>query len=488
MILAACDVLSEDIADEFAAVDLGDARREERLRRVAGHLFAAPQASIAGACGGWDETQGAYRLLHGRKVTPAAILRPHQEMVLERARSQRTVLVVQDTSEIDFTSMKTMAGPGPLNDEGRRGFFLHSLYALSDSGLPLGVLEARLWAREDETFRQTQTRKQKPIEEKESYRWVEGYQRTQEMAQRLPQCEVISMSDREGDIYEVFAAWAQAAEAGGPRAHWIIRGQQNRALEGLEGDTPERLLSALGRAPELGTIEFEVKARRGRKKRAGTTVAVERRARLVRQRLRALHITPRVPFRRGQKLAPVSFWAVLAEEIDPPAGEEPLCWLLLTSLEVTTLEAAQRVVALYLRRWDIEVFHRVLKTGCRVEQIQLKEEQAVRNCLTLYLIIAWRLLYLLHLGRQCPQLPCGVVFAEAEWQAACTVAAAKKFAGYKKGQALREPSLGEFLALVARFGGHLGRRKDKPPGAQALWRGLARVRDFACTWQAIYQS
>jgi hypothetical protein len=480
--------LSDDIADEFAAVDLGDVRREKRLCRVAGRLFAAPQASIAGACGGWEETQAAYRLLHGGKVTPAAILAPHQGLVLARAREQATVLVVQDTSEIDFTSMKTMEGRGPLNDEGRRGFFLHSLYVLSASGLPLGILEAKLWARADESFRQTQTRKQKPIEEKESYRWVEGYQRTQDLAQELPQCEVISVSDREGDIYEVFAAWAQAGEAGGPRAHWIIRGQQNRALEAMESEAPERLLSALGRAPELGTIEFEVKARQGRKKRAGTSVAVKRSARVVRQRLRALCITPRVPFRRGQKMAPVSFWAVLAEEIDPPAGEEPLCWLLLTSLEVTTPETAQRVVALYLRRWDIEVFHRVLKTGCRVEQIQLKEEQAVRNCLMLYLIIAWRLLYLLHLGRQCPQLPCGVVFAEAEWKAACMVAAAKKFTGYKKGPPWQEPKLGEFLALVARFGGHLGRRSDKPPGAQALWQGLARVRDFAFVWQAIHQS
>lgn len=443
--------MSDDIADEFAAIDLGDARREKRLRRVAKHLFAAPQASIAGACGGWDETMAAYRLLEGEEVTPAAILASHRAMVLARAREQATVLVVPDTSEIDFTSMKTMEGRGPLNDEGRRGFFLPSLYALSAQGLPLGVLAAELWAREDQRFRQGALRKQKPIEEKESYRWVEGYLATQETARQLPHCEVISLSDREGDIYEVFAAWARAGEKGGPRAQWIIRGQQDRTLEGLESEGGAKRLAALGGAPELGTIEFEVKAKRGRKKHAGTTVAVERSAREVCQRLRAMRITPRAPFRRGKKLAAVSFWAVLAEEIDPPAGEEPLRWLLLTSLEVTTLEAAQRVVALYL-------------------------------------IIAWRLLYLLHLGRQCPQLPCTVVFAEEEWKAACTVAAAQKISGYKKGQSLRTPTLGEFVTLVARLGGHLGRRSDKPPGAQALWQGLARVRDFACMWQAIYQS
>lgn len=159
----------------------------------------------------------------------------------------------------------------------------------------------------------------------------------------------------------------------------------------------------------------------------------------------------------------------------------------MTSLEVTTPEAARRVVALYLRRWDIEVFHRVLKTGCRVEAIQLKDHQAVRNSLTLYLIIAWRLLYLTHLGRPCPTLPCGAVFTEAEWKATCMVAAARNLGGQKKGEPLQEPLLGEFIALVARFGGHLGRRRDKPPGAQALWQGLARVRDFACAWEAFYQ-
>ncbi len=427
----------------------------------------------------------AYRLWEADQVTPAAILASHRAMVLARAREQATVLVVQDTSEIDF---KAMEGRGPLNDEGRRGFFLHSLYALSEQGLPLGVLQAELWARDEQSFRQGGRRKQKPIEEKESYRWVEGYLHTQATARQLPQCEVISLSDREGDIYEVFEAWARAGEEEGPRAQWIIRGQQDRALEGVEQEGEDRLWAALGSAPVLGTIEFEVKARRGRKKRAGTTVAVERRAREVRQRLRAMRITPRAPFRRGKKLAAVCFWAVLAEEIDPPVGEEPLCWLLLTSLEVTTWEAARRVVALYLRRWDIEVFHRVLKTGCRVEQIQLKQEQAVRNSLTLYLVIAWRLLYLLHLGRQCPQLPCTIVFAEEEWKAACTVAAAKRIAGYKKGSLLRAPTLGEFITLVARLGGYLGRRHDKPPGAQALWQGLARVREFACLWQALYQS
>jgi hypothetical protein len=477
--------VSDQIEDEFLGVDLGDHRREARLRRVAGQLCAAPQASIAVACGGWKESMAAYRLLNNPKATPQAILAPHQRTLLTRAAAQSCVLVIQDTTELDFTTMKTMAGCGPLNDESRRGFFLHSLYVVSEAGLPLGILDTTVLTRRDEDFRQSATRKQKPITEKESFRWVQGYLRTQEAARQLPDCEVFSISDREGDIYEVFAAWAEAEKDGGPRAHWIIRGQQNRALEGWAGEAPQKLLAALARAPELGTIDFEVPAKRQPKKLQGTTVQSVRSARLVRQRLRALRMTPRAPFRRGGKLPEVSFWALLAEEIDPPAGEEPLRWLLLTSVEVTTLAAAQRIIALYLRRWDIEVYHRVLKTGCRVEQMQLKDPQAVRNCLMLYTIIAWRLLYLTHLGRQSPDLPCSSVFSEDEWQATWTVAVAKKMVPQKKGEPLREPTLSEFIALVARFGGHLARRGDKPPGAQALWQGLARVRDFAETWAAL---
>ena len=396
--------MPDRIEHDFLGADLGDARRNHRLGRVAAHLAQAPAASISAACGGWAEAMAAYRLLNAPEVTPAAILAPHQRALLARAATVPCVLVVQDTTEIDFSHMQTMEGRGPLNDEARRGFFMHSLYALSEAGLPLGVLDTAIVARRDEDFRQAAARKHTPIAQKESWRWVQGYLRTQEAARQLPGCEVFSISDREGDIYEVFQAWAQAGADGGPRAHWIIRANQDRALEdraleGLAVEAPQKLFAALAAAPELGTMEFRVSAKQQKKKIKGSTVQVARSARMVHQRLRAMPITParppaslrlspppprRAPFRRGGKLPAVSFWAVLAEEIEPPPGEEPLRWLLLTSAEVTTPEAARRIVALYLRRWDIEVFHRVLKTGCRVEALQLKDPQAVRNCLVLY--------------------------------------------------------------------------------------------------------
>jgi hypothetical protein len=196
-----------------------------------------------------------------------------------------------------------------------------------------------------------------------------------------------------------------------------------------------------------------------------------------------MKITPRVPRRPGgKKLASVSYWVVDAREIDPPEGEEPIHWVLLTSFPVKDFAAAQRILRLYVARWDIEIFHRILKTGCRVEELQLKTQEALRPCLGLYLIVAWRILYLTRLGRECPDLPCSVVFEEAEWKAVVAIVVKRKMKGWK-GLTDDEPTLSVMLVLVSAFGGHLGRTGDGPPGPQSMWQGLTRVRDFALAWE-----
>lgn len=449
------------------------------MMKVVTAMAGAPAASLCAATGGWAETVAMYRLLGSDKVTPAALLAPHQAAVARRCAEHPCVVVAQDTTELDFTKMKSLEGLGPLDEGKRRGFFMHGLYVVSEQGLPLGILGAAIHIRGDGDSRAPGDRKRLPIEEKESLRWVEGYRRTCELARELPECEVFSVSDREGDIYEVFDAWRQACEDGGPHAEWLVRAQQDRALlGGREGD-PDRLLVALEASPVLGWIEFEITAKKARTaKKKGSTVSAPRSARTVRQSVRAMKITPRPPFRAGKKLAQASFWAVLAEETDPPEGEDPVRWVLLTSKPVETFEEACRMVRLYLRRWDIEVFHRVLKTGCRVEQIQLKQADAVIKALMIYAVIAWRIHYLTHLGRRCPELPCGTVFEAAEWKATCAVVKRAVDAG--------EPTIGEFIKIVGKLGGHLGRKSDGPPGPQSIWRGLARVRDFGWAWRTIH--
>ena len=469
--------MAREITDEFAGVDLKDKRSNRRLGKVVEALAKAPAASICAATGGWAETMGALRLLNREDTTLAALLAPHQQCVVERCAGHACVAVSQDTTEFDYTHMTGLEGLGPLNSEKRRGFHMHSLYAVSEDGLPLGLWDVGMIVRDDDTFRNAANRKKRPIEEKESWRWVDGYLKTLELARRLPSCEVFSISDREGDIFEVYQAWQRAA--GGPRAEWIIRAKQDRVLLGIEDDDPAKLFAALAAAPVLGGIEFGMGSRKGTKKVKGQSVSTFRSARTVRQVVRAMKITPRPPERKGGKLEEVSFWAILAEETDPPEGEEPIRWLLLTSKEVTTLEEARRIINLYLRRWDIEVFHRVLKTGCRVESIQLESLQAVMNAIMLYAVIAWRILYLTHLGRQHPDLPCSYVFEEAEWKGACAVVK-------RDTKNAPEPSIAEFMGIVGKLGGHLGRKSDGPPGAKSIWQGLTRVRDFALAWKACY--
>lgn len=473
--------MPEKITDEFDGVDLKDRRLDRRLLKVVSALADAPRASISAACGGWAEITGACRLLNSDKATPEALLAPHQAAVVRRCAQHPCLIISQDTTELDFTHMEAVEGLGPLNSEKRRGFFMHSLYAGSEDGLPLGILDAAINIRDDEEFRINATRKKRPFEEKESYRWLLGYRRTCELARALPEDrEVFSVSDREGDIHEVFEAWREAVEVGGPVAHWLIRANQDRALLNVTGTDPTKLFAALEASPALGQIEFEISAKKSRvTKKKGSRVSNPRTARLVHQTIRVMKITPRPPQRPGGgKVAPVTFWAILAEEENPPEGQDPVRWVLLTSKPVETFEDACRMIKIYLRRWDIEVFHRVLKTGCRVEQIQLKQADALVRALMIYVVIAWRILYLTHLGRRCPGLPCGTVFEVAEWKSACAVV--------KRPPEEGEPTLGEFIGIVGKLGGHLGRKCDGPPGPQRIWVGMGRIRDFALAWQAIH--
>ena len=493
--------MSEFIEQEFASLNLGDQRRNDRLRRVLDSFLQFPRNSIQAACCGWAESMAAYRLLNNGKVTLPAVLAPHRNATVARIGEFDSVALIQDTTELDFTSKKALQGPGPLAGSGnfRRGFFLHTQFAVTEDRIPLGVYDTHLYAREDSDPDEIKPHRQSlPIEEKESYRWLEGYRKACELATATGgKTEIFSISDREGDIYEIFEQRKLLLKQRGlddvPPAHWIVRTVKDRVLtepdpenEGKVIVQSETLFEKARGGTLLGEIRFTVtsKIQTGKKitsKRKKTTSVRSRRE--VKQEIRVIEVTPRIPYRSGgKKLLPVTWWVIDAREIDPPEGEEPIHWVLSTSWPVTDFEAAQRILRLYLARWDIEVFHRVLKTGCRVEEIQLKTEEALRPCLAMYLIIAWRILYLTHLGRECPDLPCSVVFEEAEWKAVVGIAVKRKM---KAAATLenREPTLNEMILLVGAFGGHLGRKSDGPPGAQSMWQGLTRVRDFAIAWE-----
>jgi hypothetical protein len=474
--------ITKSIAEELASIELGDERLNRRAGQVLARLLESPLASPTAAMHGWAETLGAYRLLDHPECTLEAILRAHQQSVLARVRTQPRVLLIQDTTELDYTSKKKQTGRGPLAEKGRQGYFLHTQWAVNEDRVPLGSWGWQVHARDPEVGIASK-RKSKRIEQKESYRWLEGYRQACSLSEQAPGVEVISCADREGDVYEVFVEWQQRQQDGLPTAEWLIRCNQNRAI--LQDDTA-LARSAMGKAgllieqvqqtPVVGGAWFEVRTREQNKKLKGIRRRTIREGRRVRQEIRAQRVSLRPPDRRGHKLPTVSIWVVMATEVDPPSGQEPIDWTILTSKPVENLEQALDVIQWYLARWEIEVFHRVLKSGCKIEELQFKDVTRIKPLVALYAIVAWRILYLTKLGRECPDLPCDVVFAEEEWKSICLI---------RRGPQgiVKKPSLQEMILLIASFGGHIGRRSDGPPGPEAMWRGMQCLRCFALAWQ-----
>jgi len=473
------------IRQELATADLGDKRLLKRMKLILKRMIESSKESIKSAFKGWAEVMGAYRFFNNEKTSVASVLKPHQDATLERVKEFKRVLVVQDTTELDYTTKKKLEGKGPLSTTDRQGFFAHNQLVITPERLSLGVWNTQIYARDEAEHGKSADRKQKPIEEKESYRWLEGYRDACDLAQLAPGVEVIACGDRENDIYEVFQEWHQRRANGQTAAEWLIRCNQDRRLESEataqegEEEIPYQNIREKVEASELlGTFTLRVKKKTQYKKVKGNRKKTVRSARDALMEVRATKITLRPPYRKGRKLSEVSFSVVMAKEKDPPKNEDPIDWVLLTSLEVADYQSALEVVDLYAVRWEIEVFHRVLKTGCTVEELQLKKDERTMVAIALYMIVAWRVLYVMMLGRECPDLPCDVVFEEDEWQAFWVIV----HDGHPDALA-EKPSLGEFVNKVAEFGGFLGRKGDGHPGPQAIWQGLTKVRHFALAWK-----
>ena len=427
---------------EFHDLELGDARRTARLIRLVDDLSAQPTGSIPLACGGWPETKAAYRLLDNPAVEWREILEVHTTRTVERMVGQPVVLCLQDTTELDFTSRPGIAGLGRLSDEAQHGLYVHPTLAVTPAGVALGVLDAWMWAR-------------KPKDQsdvKESTRWIEGYEIVADLAETVPAIRLVYVADREGDLRALMDA---AARRGAP-ADWLIRSRHNRKTT-----TGEKLWERLAQSTPLGEVEFTLSA------------APDRPARLVRQTL--YHQAVTLPAHHGQSAVTVT--AILAREEQPPAGEKAIAWRLLTNRTADTLGDVVQLIDWYRKRWLIEIFFRIWKSGCRVEALQLGTLERLERALVVYLIIAWRILHLVTWGRNCPQLPCDVVFDAEEWQAAWMVA-------YRTKPPEIPPPLGQVVRLIAGFGGFLGRKQDGHPGPKAIWEGMQKVRAFALALEA----
>jgi len=277
--------------EEMAGAQLGDQRLSTRAASLLDTLGAKPTLSIPAAARGWAETQAAYRFFGHEKVSAESVLAPHAERTLERARAQRVVLAIQDTTELDFTGKDDIEGLGPLTYAAQRGLHLHPTFLVTPERLPLGVFDAWLWARDPETFGHSSAHL--PIEDKESARWLEGYQRLGEIAGDLPDTRLVYVADREADIYELFVAANDSA------VELLVRASHDRAL--LDDG---RLRETLARAQALGTVTFTLPK------------SAKRPARTVTQTLRAARVSIRAPNGKARLAPSVALTAILAEETD----------------------------------------------------------------------------------------------------------------------------------------------------------------------------
>ena len=415
---------------EMVGADPGDARRSRRLVRLA----EQPSANIPAACIAAAEIKAAYRLLSHDAVGWYDILEPHLKNSLQRMNAEPVVLCLQDTTELDFNG-QDIQGLGPLSYEAQRGMYLHATYAVSPTRVPLGVLDAWMWARQPKNSDGTRSGVL------ESTRWIEGYERLVETAAELPSTRLVCVGDRESDMMALLVRARQLGHA----VDYLLRCQHNRVL--AQGG---KLWESVMASPVLGSIAFELPAGRGRK------------ARSVQQEVRAQRLE--LDDRQGGKVAVT---CLIASEVDAPQGAKPVVWRLLSNREVSTLEEAAQLIDWYRARWEIELLFLTLKEGCRVEALQLSSVQRIERALAIYLVVAWRVGLLMRLGRSCPQWDAERLLTRQEWQAAWIVARQKV--------PDKTPTLRQALHMIARLGGFMGRKGDGEPGVKSLWIGLQRV-------------
>jgi hypothetical protein len=483
-------MLAPWVVQEMKTASLKDKRLNKRLDMILDQLARRPMASIPAACGGYAETKATYRFFDNDKVSFEEVLEPHVQATRHRVSEQPTVVVAQDTSEMDLTRPEQqIKGAGPLDGSSRRGVLLHLLHAFTPDGTALGTLQAVAWARDEETPScsklSSAQRVATPIEEKESYRWIVTLQNVQRTAEEFPETRFVCVADSEADIYELLVEATKEPQT----ADWVVRAchdrtlvpdlQNERSQEATtweEGAATRHLREQVVAAPVLFTQTINI---RGRKKRYSCdrrTRRQPRKSRTADVEVRAARVTLAAPWRPGTKLPDIAVNVVLVREVDPPAGDVAVEWILLTSLPIESPEYVRQVIQYYCVRWLIEVFFRTLKSGCRVEGRRFEELDRWQNCLAVYLIVTWRTLFVCRLGREFPEISCEAVFEPAEWQSVYQVI-------HRKPPPRTPPKLAEMVRLVAQLGGYVNRKRDDPPGPQTVWLGLQRLHDMALCWQ-----
>jgi len=463
--------------DEFSDVDLGDERLNDRLIRIADRLSESPESPINQACADWAETKAAYRFFRNDNVDAQEIISAHSLKTVARAREHKVILALQDTSYLVYTKHPKTKGLGKISmKEGKNvkriyssGLIMHTSLATTTNGLPLGILDQKIFARE---LREKETQRIKdttPIEEKESYRWLESLQSS---TVGLEDTQVVTVCDREADMYEFFKFSNELKQPVLVRAN-TNRTVNKRCMYQEIGLTT--LWEHISKQPTAGSYDLEIPAK------SKTKHSKERESRVASLEVKFGSFKLNPTKRLSRELPDIDMHAVYVFEPEPPEGVEPIEWMLLTNLEITDFEQAYEKVQWYTHRWRIEMFHKVLKSGLRVEDCRLGDAERLIRYLTIMSIVAWRLFAITLIARTDPDLPCSKLLAEEEWKVL--------YLRVNKNKKLPKkiPKVGEVIIWIARLGGFLARKNDGYPGTLTLWRGWKRLTDLTDGWMLARQ-
>lgn len=456
------NMLEQDWAEkEFGRADFGDLRLTKRLVAIAQDLYARPQANFPQACQTRARTKAAYRFMDNSQTTMEKILEPHYESTLSRIVHEPIVLAVQDSTSLDYSTHPATENLGPIahSINGKIGLIVHDTMAFNPEGTPLGLLDVQCWARDPAQFGKKKRRHELPIEEKESYKWLRSFKSVAKAQKSCPNSTIISVGDREADIYELFEL--ALSDHSGPKL--LVRAYHNRTLAKEQG----HLWDVVSRQSICSYMNIRV-PRRSNQPARDTTLAI-----------RFVRVSLKPPPRKAEK-PEVNVYAVLAGETPETAVGKPIEWVLLTTCEINSGDAAVEIVRWYTYRWGIEVYHRTLKSGCKIEERQLGDANRIEACLAIDMVVAWRIQYLTKLGRETPDVPCSVFFEEHEWKALVT------YWTQKPSPSNKPPTLREAVRMTAQLGGFLGRKSDGEPGTKTMWLGLQRLDDLATMFKLVY--
>src|SRR5665647_334137 len=435
--------------EEFKNLGINCGRTIKRFIRTMITLSRKTCESMAGASDSKAEAKAMYRLIENKKLTEEVVLHAHRKATIQKMKEigETIILSVQDTTMLNYTSHKKTEGLGDYGaGPDHRGLIVHSALAVTPKGIALGLLDQYIWTRDPEERGKRVDKRQKPIEEKESYKWLRSMDKS---SLGIPNgIRLVHVGDREADIFEFFD------HAKRNQQDFLVRVVQNRMTT-----EASRLFDKVKSEPSAGKIVVEIPrdTRRNLPKREATLEI-----RYCRVHVEVSVNTPK----KFVKNKTVALSIVHIQEINPPEGVEPIEWYLATSMDIASLDEAVEKVHWYIHRWKIERFHYILKSGCEIEKLQNRTAERIQKLIRMYSIISVRILGMTYMARHDPEEPCTMFLEEEEWKVLSCIANRTSTAPQTA------PTIKEAVSYLAKLGGFLGRKGDGEPGAKVIWKGL----------------